>query len=366
MQEVSSANPEPVQTVPGPDASNTHYDSNPFTATWNGLRLLVQTNAHNVVGVALCNVLLFVVMGLTMIALLLATAAFVIKRNIEFQSAFSDQTLLDFVHSINDTGIYATWIIGVAVWLSLSALNQGLLLGLTTTAARGESQKFSALLKTSVRAILPLLGYIALILLGIIALFMLVGLLAPVLGPITFVVGFAALLAIAYIGLRLAYAPYSIVSQHLGPVAAMTHSWKLSQGHLIETIGTGAVAWLVVGVPGIIMSALARVTEGAPMVSGTLGLINMTLVSVLAIGVAMAFAVRYAQIQGVMANETTAPSASPFNYAAILLMIVLVPIWSLLSPQVDTQLQEETTLPTDTYFSEPSASPDNSSLYQLN
>lgn len=353
------AEPEASKSMPA------HYDSNPFTAAWAGIQKLTHTNAQTVVGTALFNILLFALMALTTIALLLAVAAFVVKHNSGLQRYITDGAILDFINSMSDTSIYLTWLVGIGACIFLMALTQSLQLNLTVAAAKSVSLKFGTLLKASVRTVLPILGLISLIFVSIIAIVMAIGLLSTVLGILTFVVGLVAMLAIIYVGIRISYATYSIVDLRLGPVAAMKHSWKISEGHVIETVGSGAVAWLALAIPSLILSALARATEGAPMLSGVFSLLDMVLLVVLVIVAAMSVAERYVQLQAVANKQITATSLSPFNYLAILLVIFLAPLLNALSPKLETNTQNPLMPPYET--NQPVDAPyEGSSIYQLN
>jgi uncharacterized membrane protein YidH (DUF202 family) len=80
------------------------------------------------------------------------------------------------------------------------------------------------------------------------------------------------------------------------------------------------------------MNALARITEGAPMVSGFFSLLDLALVVVLVIGAAMSFVERYVQVQAVTNKELQPVPLSPFNYLAVMLVLVLAPILQALAP----------------------------------
>ncbi len=309
------------------------YDSNPFTAAWAGLQKLVKTNAQTVVGVALFNIVLFVVLGLTGLVVVFSIFAFLAKHDPSFPTwIFPSYNSFDFVNSMNDLSIYLTWAIGFVICVLVMTLTQSLQLNLSLAAAKSVPLKFGALLKASMGSVLPIVGFVCLMILAFIVGAVALGLLALVLGPITLVVGVVALAAAIYAGLRLSFATYVIVDRRLSPVAAVKNSWKLTDGHLIETVGSGAVAWIILAVPSLIMNALARITEGAPMVSGIFSLLDLALVVVLVIGAAMAIAERYVQLQALANKELKPVALSPFNYLAVLVMLILAPILQALSP----------------------------------
>lgn len=349
------------ETAPSAPA---HYDSNPFTAAWYGIQKLARTNGSTVIGVALFNILLFALLGVTAILLVLAIGAFVFKGSPELQATI-DPSAVDFINSISDTSIYATWILGLAACIFFMALTQSLQLNLSVAAARNVPLKFGALLKASVRTVPPILGLIALIVLAMITFALVLALLSTILGIIMFLVGVVAVLAVIYVGIRLSYASYSIVDLHLGPVAAMKHSWKISSGHLIETIGSAAVASLILTIPSIVLNALARVTEGAPMVSGLFGLLEIVLMVVLVIGAAMSVAERYVQLQAVETKQLTPTSLNPFNYLAILLFVFLAPILSALSPKLESE-QSPFFPPTMYETTQPATDLQDETIYRLN
>ena len=364
MDEKDSAKAEDHQAPKSASAPQI-YDSNPFTAAWSGVQKLARTNGSTVIGVALFNILLFALVGVTAILLVLAIGAYMFKYTPELQAYVTDPSIIDFLGSVSDTSIYATWILGLAACIFFMSLTQSLQLNLTVAAARSVSLKFGALLKASVRSVPPILGLIALTILGIFTTILVIGLLSVVLGIITFLIGVVAMVAIIYVGIRLSYASYSIVDLRLGPIAAMKHSWKISSGHLIETIGSAAVASLILAVPSLILSALARVTEGAPTLSGMFTLLEFVITIVLVIGAAMAVAERYTQLQAIETKQLTSTNLSPFNYLAILLFIFLAPVLDALSPKLESNQNPLFPTPYDTV--QPAENlEDGSSMYRLN
>lgn len=331
-----TASEKPAKQHAEPASTPTKYDSNPFTAAWSGLQKLVKTNAQTVVGVALFNIVLFVLLGLTAFAVVVALFTFFAKHDATFPTwLLPPYANVDFINSMNDVSIYLTWAIGFIICACIMALTQSLQLNLALAAARNTALNFGALLKVSMGSIAPILGFVGLMVLSFIVVVIALGILATVLGPITFVVALAAILAIIYVGLRLSFTTYSIVDHRYGPVAAIKNSWKVTKGHLIETVGSGAVAWLMWAVPSLIINALARITEGAPVVSGFFSLLDLALVVVLVIGAAMSFAERYVQVQAVSNKELQPVPLSPFNYLAVMLVLVFAPILQALAPGMD-------------------------------
>lgn len=327
-----------------PDAAPGAYDSNPFTAAWTGIQKLIKTNSQTVVGTALFNILLTVVLVVTLFVIAMSLISFGLKHNSYLEAAYQIPTSApySFLTSMSDASIYVTWIIGVAIIIFVLSLIESLQLTLGVAAARSVPLKFGALLKQSTKFVLPILGFVGLMLLVIIVASIVIGLLAVPLGFITIVVGLVAVIAGIYAALRLSFTVYSIIDEHLGPVAAMKRSWGLTEGHIIETIGSGAVALLIVTVPDIILTALARVTEGLPLLSGLFGLLGAIVATVLLLGATMSMAERYVQIRATKEGSVAPAALSPFNYLAIAVFLVLAPILSALSPKPtdNSQLQD--------------------------
>lgn len=348
-----------------PASTHTIYDSNPFTAAWSGVQKLARSNGSTVIGVALFNILLFALIGITAILVVLAIGTYVVKHSPELQAFVTDPGIIDFLGSVNDTSIYATIGLGLAACVFFMSLTQSLQLNLTVAASRSISLKFGALLKASVRSIPPILGLIALSILAVLTAFLVIALLSTLLGIITFLIGVIAVIAIIYVGIRLSYATYSIVDLRLGPIAAIKHSWKISSGHFIETLGSAAVASLILTVPSLILSALARVSEGVPTLSGIFILLEFVITIVLVIGAAMAVAERYTQLQAIETKQLAATNLNPFNYLAILLFIFLAPVLDALSPKLETP-QGPMLNPYDNTQPAENLLDDSSSMYRLN
>lgn len=330
------------QDQPLPDGTLEVYDSNPFTAAWAGIQKLIKTNSQTVVGTALFNILLTVLLVVTLFVLAMSLISFGLKHNSYLEAAYQipSSAPYSFLTSMSDGSIYATWFIGLAAVVFIVSLLESLQLTLGLAAARSIPLKFGALLKQSIKFVLPILGFIGLVLLVIIVASIVIGLLAIPLGFITIVIGLVAVVAGIYAALRLSFTVYSIVDEHLGPVAAMKRSWSLTEGHLIETIGSGAVALLILTVPDIFLTALARATEGLPLLSGLFGLLSALVATVLVLGATMSLAERYVQIRATKEKGLAPAALSPFNYLAIAIFLVLAPILSALSPKLSDSSQD--------------------------
>ncbi len=313
------------------------YDSNPFTTTWTGIQKLIKTNAQSVVGVALFNILLMGLLIVTVGVTFLSVATFVIKHDdtLHAQYSFASDSPLGFLTNMSDGSIYATWVIGFIICVFLMALMQSLQLNLAMAATKEVTQKFGTLVKQAVKNILPILGFIGLVFLTLLVGSIVIALLSIVIGYISLVVGLIALLAAIYAGLRLSFTIFIIVDQHVGPIPAMKQSWKTTDGHLIETIGSAFVGMLVLSVPAVVITALSRITEGLPLLSGLFSILNAVATTVLVIGATMAIAERYTQIRALNDHKLTSVPLSAFNYGAIVLALFMSFILNALSPKLD-------------------------------
>ncbi len=316
----------------GHTAAGLRYDSNPFTASWASVQRLFRTNTPATVGTGLFNILLFVLLGVTLFVVMLSVFSYFIRHGLGLMSASSYPPQLSFLASMSDGSIYATWFIGFVVFIFILTLVQVLQLRLVVSAAKNETIKFGTLLKTSMRSLLPILGYALLVIAALVVSFLVIALLFKLLGYITILIGIVAFIALIYVSFRLAYTSLAIVDLGLGPTAALKHSWQLSNGHVIETFGTACVASLVMLVPTLVLDALQNVAAGSAA-AGLLGLLSLLLFVVLIIVAAMPLADRYVQLQAVAENRLSATSLSPLNYLAIVIVVVLAPIVNALSPK---------------------------------
>lgn len=330
---------EPQQHEVGASTTPTTYDSNPFTAAWTGIQKLIKTNSQTVIGVAFFNILLTAILVLSVVAMVLALITFALHHDTALTATYSlpSNTALGFLTSMNDGSIYLTWLIGLAVCVFAVSLMQSLQLNVALAAARGVTLKFGALLKSSVKTALPILGYVALVILTLIVAVILIALLASILGYTTILVVFLAVVAAVYVGLRLSFTVYAIVDQRVGPIVAVKQSWKTTQGHLIETVGSSFVGLSIVAIPGVVITALSRATEGMSTLSSLFGLLGAIVSTVLVIAATMALAERYVQIRAVKDNGLTAAPLSSFNYLAIGLGILSLFVLNALSPKVNNQ-----------------------------
>lgn len=324
------------QDQSAPVALESDYDSNPFTAAWTGIQKLIKINSQAVVGAVLFDILLSAILVVTLFVVAMALISYDLKHGYASVTQIPTGAPYSFLTSMSDGSIYATLGIGFIIIMSAFSLMQALAIGLGLGSLRGSVLKFGALLKQSVGFILPILGAAGLVTLAVLAGSMAVGLLAVPLGYITIVIGLAAIIAGIYAALRLSFTAYVIIDKHLGPIAAMKDSWQLTRDHVIETVGSGAVALLILMVPDIILSALSRVTEGVPLISGLFALLDAAITLALLIGAALSLAQRYVQIRAVKEGRAEAAVLSPFNYLAIATFLVLTPILSALSPKSDS------------------------------
>lgn len=335
QQQVSA--PAPQETSARQDTTahpQSHlYDSNPFTSAWRGIRSLVTLNLRPLVGLVFFSLLMFILLGATLLAILLAIFAFGIKNSPGFDFSFLGSDLYGFVTSMSYGSIVATWVIGFVVCVAIITLLQVLQLRLTISSAKSTTVTFGALLKRSLHLIMPLVGLVVLLIGVVLAAAIVLAILAKILGFITIIVGLAGLIFAVYASFRLGFAAYSIVNEGLGPIAALKRSWALTNGHVIETIGSQATSWLTMAIPSLIVSALARATAGIPTVSMIFDLLDFLLIIGLLAIASMAVAERFAQLQALDAKQLTAPSLSPLNFVAIVLVFVVAPLLNALSPK---------------------------------
>lgn len=322
----------PVEPTKDDSSAPIVFDSNPFTATWAGVQKLIKINPQTVIGTTLFNVLLVVLIGLTAAVILFAILALIIKH-IPDLSVLANAQFGIQLGSMSDISLYITLAAGFVIIVFLIAFLQLLQLTLAVSSARSRALRFSELFKKSMSSIFPIIGYGGIVIVAFIVGFLVLAILAPLLGFITVIIGIVLVLAATYALLRLTYTPYSIVDLRLDPISAMKRSWALTDGHVIETVGSAAVSSLIIVVPSIVLSALARVTEGISFISSLFSLVQLVLSIILIVVSAMALAERYVQLDAVENKETVATPFSPYNYLAIVIVVVLLPILSALSPK---------------------------------
>lgn len=317
--------------------SHVLYDSNPFSASWSGIQKLLKLNSSTTVGVAFFNIVLSVLLGIAIIGLLVVTIIYLLRTAYpQFAEAIFAYLSLDFLGSINNTSVFATWIITPIVIILIGTLLQTLQIKLTTESAWQRTIKFSELFKSSIGRVPSFIGLVLLMGLAIILPFIAMVLIGhTALAVLSFVLALVWLSVIVFVGLRLSLATFCIVDRQLGPINAIKQSWAITQGHIIEIIGTACVAMLIALVPSVIFAALDLVLQNVPIVTSILNVLSAIVAIVLSIAATMAMAERYAQLQAVADKKATATALSPLNYLAIVIVVLLMIVSSALTPKVD-------------------------------
>jgi hypothetical protein len=332
MSEDKTTEPATISTDPKPKSTELAYDSNPFTSGFRNVQQLLKTNPHTMVGLAFFNILIFVILGLVAIVAMFALVGMWRQSGTTtmLPPALLDPTMVD---SISPGVLVVMLIVGILLFIATAVFLQILQARLAIATAKGQALKFGPLLKGGFRYILPLAGF------GLIAFSTLVvavgvlAVLAQVLSYATIILVVILFAAAIYVGLRLSFVAYTVIDEQLGPVQGIKRSWALTHGHLIETIGSSTVSWLILAVPSVVVSALARMTEGAPGVSQAFDLLEVIFSIILVVVAAMPLAGRFVQVQAVANKQIMPAPLSPVNYAAIVLFVVISPLLSALSPQ---------------------------------
>ncbi len=306
------------------------HDSNPFTTAWSGIKKLFKLNIHALIGMALFNLLLCMVLCVTFVAAVFTLLAFGLRHNLVV-GTYTPPELLGFLSSFSDASIYASWVISLVIFVAVVALLQALQLQLAVASAKRQQVNFGRLLKRGVSLILPLLGYFGLMVLAVAAGGLVLVIFAKLLGFVALVLAFVIVVAAIYAAFRLLFAPYVIIDEGLSPLAALKRSWELTNNHTIETVAAAAVASLIT-IPNLILSALTQASEASPGLSGTLLVLNAVLAVVLVIMATMAVAERFVQLQAIANKQLTAAPLHPFNYLAIVLMFLVGPLVNAVSP----------------------------------
>lgn len=284
------------------------------------------------VGIAFFNVLLFMLMAIVGVVLIFTIIGLWHKANpsVTFPIGLLDLTMFE---SLNQGTLTAVLVGDIILLVLVAVLIQILQAQLAVASAKRTSMKFGHLLKQSVQHMLPVLGFGALGFLALVAGLMVLSVLFQFLSFAAFAPAFLLLLLFVYVSLRLSFTLYAIIDDNLGPIEALKRSWKLTTGHLTESIGSASVAWLVLAVPSVVVSMLARLTEGSPGISQVFDLLGVIVSVILVAIAAMPLAERYTQLQAVADGKITPAKLSPLNYVALLLVVLVGPLLSSLSPQ---------------------------------
>jgi len=337
MSEEKTIEPASTSTDPEPKPTELVYDSNPFTSGWHNVQQLFKLNPHTTIGLAFFNVLI----GILLVAIVMVFLFTIIGMMRQSGATTMLLPLMenDSFNNLSPAVLGIVLVLSILLFAATMTLLQVWQTKLALATAKGHTITFGAVLKGSFRYILPLFGFGLLVLAGILAFVVVMALLSPILQLATIVLALIGFIAMIYIFLRLSYVTYAIIDEQLGPIQSMKRSWTLTNGHLIETIGSAAVSSLVLAIPGVIVSALARMTEGTPGVSQAFDLLDLIISIVLVVVAAMPLAGRFVQIQAVANKQIEPAPLSPINYVAVLLLIVVGPILSALSPQQQGDMQ---------------------------
>lgn len=328
--------------------SKKQYDSNPFTTTLTGIKQLFELNIGTLIATVVFNIGIMIVAALTLFAMMVAIAAFVVNHVSEvssFVTYYLPSDVYNFTSGLSDISIYITWVLGFVVILCLGALLQAVQIKLVTASATSQHISFGNLFKYGFKRILPLLGFTGLMLLVVIAICILMGLFVNALGPVSFVIGIIAMIAAFYFGTRIAYTTFAIVEENLGPIQSVKRSWQLTDGHFAETVGIIAASVLIITLPAGIINALSHNAIGGfaailQIVSSLLSLIIGTIMTA-------AIAERFQQLRNIKSGKFSAPGkANVQNYLAIVYLIAASAFLAIVTPQ------PKITTPVDIYNSD--------------
>src|SRR5690242_7566745 len=308
------------------------YDSNPFTTAWNGIQKIFTVNPQSFVGVTVAILAICAALGATAVVFALATFAFMAKHYPR-SDPFPGQSSLGYFHYMSDSTVFGLWGVGIVVGALLLTLLQALQMRFTIASARNTSVTFRQVFGPSLKYLLPLLGLAGLITVSLALVFVILGL-ASIAAPIVLVLlGLAAIISLVYVCFRLSFASYAIVDKNLGPIAAIKHSWASTDGRVVDIIGVGAATYALMAVPSIILTALSKVSEGVPVLVNIFDVLGLVLELVLLVVATMPMAERYVQSQAVYDKEIEAAPTSGFNFVAIVLVLVLMPILNALTAE---------------------------------
>ena len=192
-----------------------------------------------------------------------------------FLNAFSNISNPDRLDTIAPPQTnYLYVVIGYVVILLLLPVSTGLLVRLTTDVAMGRPTTFAGAFRRTLRRYMALAAYDLLV--GLAALAVLVVLLLVIFGGIalasaasnanaavivaTVLIALgllvAAMIAAAWLGIRLVVAVPAMLEEGLGPIAAVRRSWRLVQGSFWRIVGIVVVVYVLAQV---VQSALTAV-----------------------------------------------------------------------------------------------------------
>lgn len=307
------------------------YDSNPFTTGLTAVKKLFSLNSQALVGVTLSIFVASAALGMSAIGFWFATTFFLTRGYANSGGIDFPQPLEQLFNGMPDGLAHVLWGGSLVVAVLFAALVQALQLCFTIETARGVTISFRQVLRTSFKYILPLMGLAGLALLAVFVFLIVIGALAAAAPAIVFLLGAATVALVVFVSLRLAFASYSIVDKNLGPINALKYSWRVTDGRLIDIAGTAALAAILFIVPGIIFGALAKVSEGIAGLVTTFDILNLVFQIALIVIAAVPIAERYVQSVAVHNKEIEPTPTSPFNFLAIALIFVLMPVYDALT-----------------------------------
>ena len=319
------------------------YDSNPFTVGLTAIKKVFAVNPQTLVGVTVGIFVACLGLGACAVAFWLASAIFLTRHYADIEPMLPAQLQQMFSAGMPDSTLYILWGVSIVAGIILVALVQALQLHFTTVTARGVPVSFRQTLRSSLTSVGALLGLAGLMLLAVVVLLVTIGMLSAVAPAIIFLLGAATIVAVIYGSVRLAFAGYGIVDKNLGPIATIQYSWRITDGRFVDILGVAALTSILFTVPSIIFGALAKVSEGIPGLVTTFDILNLVFQVALIVIAAMPLAERYVQSVAVHEKQIEAKPISPFNFLAIALVFILMPIYDALTVQ--------TTEPTDPYDS---------------
>lgn len=306
-------------------------ESNPFATTQLALKKLFRLNTNTFIGMSAFSLLLVILAILTALAVVVAGLAFAFRHTGLYASGAA--ALVDAANSMGDVSIYVTWLIGIPLFIGLIGLLKALQLRLVTATADEKQIGFGATLKQSVGRILPLIGLDALVVLGMAVMGIVLSLLAGAIGLIIIPIIIVAVVAFFYVALRLAFASYAIVDEHLGPIAAIKRSWAISTGHFAEIVGIMATAGLVVLAMELILNILIQAGSGSMAISGLVALLGLLAGATIPTLALTGVAERFAQLRDVRDGKRTSGQTHVLNYLAVIILIIVSIVTASVSPK---------------------------------
>lgn len=301
------------------------YNSDPFGTTWVAIKKVLHNNGNTLFALVFFEVLL--VLLAIMIIGALAVSFFAYAVNHGWISApvlsyiLSRFTGLD-IH-MSDLSILFTWILGAPLLVVTIALMQALIVRLTVSSALDHEIGFSQILKKSLERTPILIGWYGITLLGLVISVVLLAI-STLLGPISVVFIFAALLLSLYLFVVFVFAPYIIVDEGIGPIKALKKSLLLTKGHLTEVVGIISTAALVSLVPKIVLNFVGVGPNGSVLsiITDIFALLSVFFIMMAAVLSNAGIATRFVELRRLKAGELSPVKTSPLNYFALLVFIV--------------------------------------------